>query len=108
MKKTLTTIGLVMASLLAGAAYAQTKGEAEPPERQQAAKKATPAEKDAAKAQRKAQGAAEAKAPKADDSRQTTASNTLPSKEERKDAAAKRKVAVADAVKKGQTPSGEK
>jgi hypothetical protein len=110
MNKTLLAVGLVLAQMLTVNAFAQSKGEADPAGAKAIpSAKATPEEKAAAKATRKAEGAKVSKANVPGDA--TPASDGVAkktTKAERKAAAAKRKAATAAAVKKGEIPSGEK
>jgi len=110
MKKTLLTMSVVLAQMLAVGALAQTKGEADP-----AQSKATPsapataAEKAQAKATRKAEGAKAAKAdvPGGPGPEPSGVAKAV-TKEEKAAAKTKRVAAAKEAVKKGQTTSGEK
>jgi hypothetical protein len=110
MKKTLLTVSIVLAQMLAISAFAQSKGEADPAQSRAApSAPATPAEKAKAKETRKAEGA---KAAKADvpggAGPEPTGVAKVATKEEKAAAKTKRKASAADAVKKGQIPSGEK
>ena len=110
MKKTLLTMSVVLAQMLAVSAFAQTKGEADPAQSRAApSAPATAAEKAQAKATRKAEGA---KAAKADvpggPGPEPTGVAKVATKSEKAAAKAKRKAAAKEAVKKGQTTSGEK
>lgn len=110
MKKSLLTVSIVLAQMLAVGAFAQTKGEADPAQSKAVpSAKATPAEKAQAKATRKAEGA---KAAKADQPGGTGPESTgvakAATKDEKQAAKVKRVAATKDAVKKGQTTSGEK
>jgi hypothetical protein len=109
-------LGLVLAGFVAGAAYAQpSAGEATPPEKEiKNTPRATPAEKAAAKANRKAMGAAAAKshpgageAYPSDDIPMTEGKAHSATVGERKAAAVKRRMEVAPAVKRGEIPRGE-
>lgn len=108
-------LSIVMAALLAGGAYAQTKaGEADPAESKgPVVKKATPMEKTDARAARKAEGSAAAKA----DASKSTAKEDTPgdssakhpavakrSAEEKAAARAQRKAGAVEAGKKGEIP----
>jgi hypothetical protein len=109
MKKTLLTVSIVLAQMLAVSAFAQTKGEADPAQSKAApAAPATATEKAQAKATRKAEGAKVSKGAKADQGPESTGVAKVASKEEKAAAKAKRKAATKEAVKKGQTTSGEK
>jgi len=111
MKQLLIPLSLALAQAFAVSAFAQTKGEADPAQSKgPVVPKVAPDEKASAKAARKAEGKAVAKA-------KTTEADADPApagvarkltKEERVAAAAKRKAAAAEAVKKGQITSGEK
>lgn len=110
MKKTLLTVSIVLAQMLAISAFAQTKGEADPAQSKAApSAPATAAEKAQAKATRKAEGA---KAAKADAPGGTGPEPTgvakVATKDEKAAAKASRKAVTKEAVKKGQTTSGEK
>jgi hypothetical protein len=110
MKKTLFTLSIVLAQMLAVGAFAQSKGEADPAQSKAIpSAPATPAEKAQAKATRKAEGAAAVKnAGPADATNKSTGIAKVATTEEKASAKAKRKAAAKDAVKKGQTTSGEK
>lgn len=110
MRHTPLIIVAALASVLASGAFAQTKGEADEAQSRAApAKAATAAEKATAKAARKAQGTATAKADVPGGSGpEPVGVAKVATKAERQAAATKRKAAAADAVKKGQTTSGEK
>jgi hypothetical protein len=108
MTKHLIPVGFALAALLTGPALAQTKGEAEPPEKAPALKRATPEEKAAAKPVRKAQGAVAAKDSKIDSAHASAGVAKKTTLAERKAARAARKAAAAEALKKGQITSGEK
>ena len=110
MKKTLFTLSIVLAQMLAVGAFAQTKGEADPAQSKAVpAAPATPGEKAQAKATRKAEGAAAVKnAGPADATNQSAGVAKVATKDEKVAAKAKRKAAAKEAVKKGQTTSGEK
>lgn len=110
MKKTLLTVSIVLAQMLAVGAFAQSKGEVDPAQSKAApSAPATAAEKAQAKATRKAEGA---KAAKVDvpggPGPESTGVAKVATKEEKAAAKAKRVAAAKDAVKKGQTTSGEK
>lgn len=110
MTKTRLIIAAALASLLAAGAFAQSKGEADEAQSRAApAKQATAAEKAQAKATRKAEGRAKAKADQPGGTGPEPIGVTkVATKEERKAAAATRKANATEAVKKGQTTSGEK
>jgi hypothetical protein len=111
MKKVVLTLSVAIASLLAGGAFAQTKGEVDPEQAKAApSQKATKAEKAKAKEARVLKGKEIAKKHEgvADDSPANTGTAKATTVSERKAAAMKRKAAAADAVKKGETTSGEK
>lgn len=110
MKKVVLTLSVAIASLLAGGAFAQTKGEADPEQSKAApSQKATKAEKLKAKQERTTKGKEVAKKYEGvTDSPSSAGVAKTSSVEERKAAAIKRKAAAADAVKKGETTSGEK
>jgi hypothetical protein len=110
MKKTMLILGAALASLLATGAFAQGKGEADEAQSKAApAKAATKAEKAQAKATRKAEGARQAKVDVPGGTGPESAGVAkIATKAEKKEASAKRKAAATDAVKKGQTTSGEK
>jgi hypothetical protein len=109
MNKVVLSISLVLAQLLAVSAIAQTKGEADPAQSKAVpSAKATPEEKAAAKAARKAEGKKVAKEGIVSDRPSTTAKAKAATKEERLAARQKRKAEVAPEVKKGTLPSGEK
>jgi hypothetical protein len=110
MKKTLLTLSIVLAQMLAVSAFAQTKGEADPAQSKAApSAPATATEKAQAKVTRKAEGA---KAAKADQpggvGPESTGVAKVATKDEKAAAKVKRKAAAKEAVKKGQTTSGEK
>ena len=108
MNKTLLAVTLGLAQMLAVSAFAQVKGEVdESCSRAIPAAKCTPAEIAAAKAARKVEGTAAAKANKAEDPAPIGVAKKA-TKAERKAAAAKRKTEAAAALKKGEIPSGEK
>lgn len=105
MKKSLLTLTIAIASLFAGAAFAQKdvpgEGRAVP------AAKVTPAEKEQAKAARKAAGAKVAKADQpGDDKPSTTSTRTNLSDAEKAQAKAKRKAAGVEAEKAPKDKSG--
>jgi hypothetical protein len=110
MKKLTLIAAAVAAYLLSVPAFAQSKGEAdEAQSKAAAAKKASPDEKKVAKAKRKAEGTAAAKADVPGGTGPGTAGVAkVATKEEKQAAAANRKATATDAVKKGQTTSGEK
>jgi hypothetical protein len=110
MKKTLLTMSIVLAQMLAVSAFAQTKGEADPAQSKAIpSAPATAAEKAEAKATRKAEGAKAAKADMpAGPGPEPKGVAKVATKEEKAAAKAKRKAAAKEAVKKGQTTSGEK
>lgn len=109
MKKIALSLSIVLASLLASSAFAQSKGEADPAQsKAMPTKPATAEEKAAAKKARKAEGTAVAKSAKAGDDKPETTATAKVSKEEKAAAKAKRKAAAKEAVKKGETTSGEK
>lgn len=109
MKKTLLTISVVLAQMLAVSAYAQTKGEADPAlSRAAPSAPTTPAEKAKAKAARKAEGAQAAKADAPGGTGpEPTGVAKVATKEEKAAAKAKRMGAAKEAVRKGETTSGE-
>jgi hypothetical protein len=111
MKKTLLSLSIVLAaSMLASGVIAQTKGEADPAQsKAMPTAQATPSEKAAAKANRKAQGKEVAKAAQPGDATNKSmgaAGAATPA--ERAAAKQARKTTTAAAVKKGEIPSGEK
>lgn len=110
MKKVVLTLSVAIASLLAGGAFAQTKGEADSEQSKAAAsQKATKAEKAKAKEARVIKGKEIAKKHEGVTDAPASAGVAKASTvEERKAAAIKRKATAADAVKKGETTSGEK
>lgn len=110
MKKSFLTVSIVLAQMLAISAFAQTKGEADPAQsRAIPTVKATPAEKAKAKAVRKAEGAAAVKnAGPADASNKSAGIAKVATKDEKAAAKASRVAITKEAVKKGQTTSGEK
>ncbi len=110
MNKTLLTLALAAAQMLAVNAFAQVKGEVDPAQSKAIpAAKATPQEKAAAKAARKTEGAKAAKADMPGDAKpESVGVAKTTTKEERKVAAAKRKTETAAALKKGEIKSGEK
>lgn len=109
MNKVVLSISLVLAQLLAVSAIAQTRGEADPAQSKAIpSAKATPEEKAAAKAARKAEGKTVAKEAIVSDRPSTTAKAKAATKEERLAARQKRKAAAAAALKKGEITSGEK
>ena len=110
MKKTLLTMSIVLAQMLAVGALAQTKGEADPAQSKAApSAPATTTEKAQAKVTRKAEGAKAAKADQpSGPGPEPQGVAKVATKEEKAAAKAKRKAAAKEAVKKGQTTSGEK
>ncbi|MBC5763927.1 hypothetical protein [Ramlibacter albus] len=111
MIKTKLLIAAALASLMATTgAFAQGKGEVDEAQSRAApTKKATKSEKAAAKAARKAEGTKQAKVDVPGGTGPESAGVAkVATKEERKTAAANRKANATDAVKKGQTTSGEK
>jgi hypothetical protein len=109
MKKTAITLSILLAALMGMSAHAQTKGEADPAQSKAVpSKPATATEKAAARKDRQAEGKKVAKAATGADDTPSSSGARGVSEAERKAAAAKRKTAAADAVKKGQTTSGEK
>lgn len=110
MKKTVVTLGLALASLLAAPAFAQGKGEAEVEQSRAApSKPATAKEKADAKAARIAEGKKVARThDTTPEGNPTSDAKTGIPKAERQDAAAKRRAAAADAVKRKETPSGDR
>ena len=105
MKKSLLTIAIAIASLFAGSAFAQkdVPGEA----RAVPAAKVTPAEKEQAKAERKATGAKVSKADQpGDDKPATTAARTKLSDAEKAQAKARRKATGVEAAKAPKDKSG--
>jgi NADH-quinone oxidoreductase subunit C/WASH complex subunit FAM21 len=109
MNKTLLTLALAAAQMLAVNAFAQVKGEVDPAQSKAIpAAKATPTEKAAAKAARKAEGAKAAKTAMPGDAKpESVGVAKAATKEERKAAAAKRKTETAAAVKKGEIPANK-
>ena len=111
MKRIAVTLSILLAACLAQPAFAQTKGQQAGPEESKAApsEKATPEQKAAARKARIAQGKAVAKKHEGVTDVPTSGGVAKASTaEEKKAAAAKRRAEAADAVKKGQIPSGEK
>jgi hypothetical protein len=112
MKKIVLSVSLALAQLLAVSAIAQVKGEVDPAQSKAIpSAPATPAEKAAAKAARKAEGKTVAPisagaAQEASNKSAGTAKKAT--KAERKAAAAKRKAEAKEALKKGEIPSGDK
>ena len=101
--------------LLAGAGFfsavgAQSRGEADPAQsRALPVERATPAEKKAARALRKQEGAQVARRhPIGDDQPMTTARAPRATKDVRLSAREQRRANVAGAVRRGEIPSGEK
>ena len=110
MKKTVVTLGIALVSLLAAPAFAQSKGDVDVEQSKAApSKSATAKEKADAKAARIAVGKTVAKThgTPAEGDPTTDAKTGIP-KAERQAAAAKRRAAAADAVKRKETPSGDK
>lgn len=111
MKKLIVPLTLALAQVFAVNAFAQSKGEADPAQsKAQTLPKASPEEKAAAKSARKAEGRAIAKSKKteADDMPSSAGVAKQTTKEERRAAKAKRKATTAEALRKGEIPSGEK
>jgi hypothetical protein len=109
MRKTILTVGVAIASLLAANAFAQTRGEVDASQvMPKQTQKATDAEKQAAKAKRVQEGTAAAKVDVPGTKSETNAVAGTATKEQRVAATAQRRAAAADAVKKGQITSGEK
>jgi hypothetical protein len=110
MKKIVLPLGFALAQLLAVSAFAQAAGQADPAGAKAApSAPATPAQKAAAKAERKAEGAAAAKSDAPQEGMNKSAGTAhKATKEERAAAKAKRKAATAAAVKKGEIKEGEK
>ena len=102
MKKTLLTLSLLLASMLAVNAYAQKAAPGE--DRAAPAASATKEEKVAAKGARKTEGAKAAKAGAESDKPETTATKKV-SKAEKDAAKAKRKTAGAEAPKEPKVDS---
>ena len=101
--------------LLASAGFvsglgAQVRGEVDPAQSRAApVERATPAEKKAARAQRKQEGAQVARRhPTGDDQPMTTAKAPRAPKDVRLTAREQRRANVAGAVRRGEIPSGEK
>jgi hypothetical protein len=110
MKKSILTLSVALASLLAANALAQSKGEIDPAQaRAVPTKPVTKEEKAAARQERIANGKEAAKAASpADDLPPARPEKVKAStKEERATAAAARKQETLEAVKKGQTTKGE-
>jgi hypothetical protein len=97
MKKTLLTLSLLLASMLAVNAYAQKAAPGE--DRAAPSASATKEQKAAAKDKRKAEGATAAKSGADSDKSETTASGKKTSKAEKDAAKANRKTAGAEATK---------
>jgi hypothetical protein len=109
MNSIILSVSLALAQLVAVNALAQTKGEADPAQSKAIpSAPATAAEKAAAKQTRKAEGKQAASAFKGGEGPSTDAKAKVATKEERADAAKKRKVAAASSLKKGEISSGEK
>jgi len=108
MKKVLVTLGFALASLLAGSAFAQSKGDVDPEQSKAGAtQKATAEEKAAAKAARRETGKAVAKNPTKNEGTPGTDATRVP-KAERQAAAAKRRASAAALVKQKDTiPAGD-
>ena len=105
MKKPLITLSMAIVALFASNAFAQTPGPGQ--DRAAESKKATAAEKEAAKKTRKAEGSAAAKADQpGDDKPGTTGARTKMSASEKAEAAAKRKQAGAAESKSPKEKSG--
>jgi len=110
MKKIILTLGIAVTQVLAVSALAQTRGGEADSTGAMAAPSApaTPAEKSAAKAERKVEGKAAAKdmtPQEGSDKSAGTARKTT--KAERAAARAKRKAETAEAIKRGEIKSGE-
>ena len=105
MKKPLITLSMALAALFASNAFAQTPGPGQ--DRAVDSKKATAAEKEAAKKARKAEGSAAAKADQpGEDKPGTAAARTKLSPTEKAEASAKRKQAGAAESKSPKDKSG--
>lgn len=110
MKKSILTLSVALASLLATNSFAQSKGETDPEQSRAApAKRVSKEEKAAARKERIATGkeAAKAASPADDLPPAGPARAKAATKEERKSAAATRKQETLKAVKKGETTKGE-
>ena len=109
MNKIILAAGLALAQLSAVNAMAQSKGEADPAQSKAIpSKPATAAEKAAAKATRKSEGAVAAKEFKGGEGPQTAGKAKVATKDQRAEAAKVRKAGVTAALKKGEISSGEK
>ena len=110
MKKIVLSVSLVLAQMLAVSAIAQSKGEADPAQSKAIpSAKVSPAEKAAAKATRKEEGAKVAKVKKSGEADPSSLGKAkAATKEEKAAAKAKRKAEASAAVKKGEIPSGDK
>lgn len=110
MKKIILPLSIALAQMLAVSAFAQAKGGEADTTGSMAAPSApaTPAEKAAAKAERKTEGAAAAKdmAPQEGESKSAGTARKY-TKAERAEARAKRKAETAAAIKRGEVKSGE-
>ena len=109
MNRIILPVSLALAQFFAMNAMAQSKGEvdaaqAKPPP----VAKATPDQKQAGKAMRKAEGAKEAKVMGSTDDKEVLGKAKVATKAQRKAAAKTRNAAAASALKKGEIPSGEK
>ena len=110
MKRSILTLSVALASLLATNAFAQSKGEIEPEQSRAApSNRVSKEEKAAARQDRIATGkeAAKAASPADDLPPARPAKVKATTKEERATAAAARKQETLEAVKKGQTTKGE-
>jgi hypothetical protein len=110
MKKSIVTLSVALASLLAANVFAQSKGEVEPEQSRAApGKRLSKEERAAARKERIATGkeAAKAASPADDLPPAGPAKAKAATKEERKSAAAARKQQTLEAVKKGETTKGE-
>ena len=110
--KIILPVSLALAQLFVMSAFAQSKGEADPAQSKAAmSAPASPADKAAAKSERKAAGKAVAKsdAAKAEDPmNKSMGTAKVASKDERKAAAKARKASAQSSMKKGEISSGEK
>jgi hypothetical protein len=111
MKKSILTLSVGLASLLAANAFAQSRGETDPEQSRAApSKRVSKEDKAAARQERIANGkdAAKAASPADDLPPAGPAKAKAATKEERKSAAAARKQETIEAVKKGETTKGER
>jgi len=110
MKKSILTLSVALASLLAANVFAQSKGETDPEQSRAApSKRVSKEDKAAARQERIANGkdAAKAASPADDLPPVRPAKVKAVSKEERASAAAARRQETIQAVKKGETSKGE-